>query len=173
LETSPGHHSNHWKNLRGFLPWTKGCLVCGESNPDGFHARLRVEDGLVKLDYTARENDVGYRHIVHGGILMTLADEVMTWAAILEFRSVAVAAEITTRLHGPVSAGTPLRFEAGVDKSNRRLAITGARVIDTRDGSVVATASGKYMPVPREKTQSQEEDFVRSPDTIPPEIFMD
>jgi len=147
--------------------------VCGEFNPDGFHARLRVEDGLVKLDYTARENDVGYSHIVHGGVLMTLADEVMTWAAILEFRSVAVAAEMTTRLHGPVSAGTPLRFEAGVSKSNRRLAVTEARVIDTRDSSVVATATGKYMPVPRDKTKSKLQDFVKSSESILPESIID
>jgi uncharacterized protein (TIGR00369 family) len=143
--------------------------VCGEKNPDGFHLRLRVENGIVKLDYTAREHDVGYRDIVHGGILMTLADEVMTWAAIIEFGCVAVAAEMTTRLHGPVSAGTPLRFEALVTKANRRLALTEASVIDTRTGAVVATTTGKYMPVSTERTKTQHEDFVMSPDTIPPE----
>ena len=173
MENSPDKFSCHWKNLRGTLPWTRGCLVCGENNPDGFHLRLRVEDGFVKLDYTAKAHDVGYHDIVHGGVLMTLADEIMTWAAILEFRCVAVAAEMTTRLHGPVSAGTPLRFEARVTKANRRLALTEANVIDTRDGTIVATCSGKYMPVPRGKTKSQEEDFVRHPDSIPPEAIID
>jgi len=157
--------------IRGTLPWTHGCLVCGEHNPHGFRLRLQVDGDLVWLDYTPQEHDVGYRHIVHGGILMTLADEVMTWVAILAFRGVAVAAEMTTRLQAPSPAGVPLRVEGRAVRSNRRMVLTEARIV-THTGALVATATGKYMPVPREQTGTTHEDFVVSPDSIPPEVLL-
>ena len=70
----------------GTLPWTKSCFVCGQENPHGLHLKCRVDDGQVILEYTTQERDLGWRSIVHGGIVMTLMDEVMTWAAILAAR---------------------------------------------------------------------------------------
>lgn len=158
--------------LRGILPWTRGCLVCGEHNPHGYHRRLSVDGGIVSLTYTPHEHDAGYRHIVHGGVLMTLADEVMTWSAILALRGMAVAAEMTTRLHAPSAAGVPLRVEARVVRATRRLVLTEGRVI-TGDGLLVASTSGKYMPVPVDHAGTRHEDFVRHPDAIPPEALID
>ncbi len=169
--------SNPWipdpdARLCGTLPWTHGCLVCGEHNTDGFHLRLKVDGGIVWLEYTPHECDVGYRHIVHGGVLMTLADEVMTWSAIIALRGMAVAAEMTTRLHAPASAGTPLRVEARVIRATRRLVLTEGRII-TPDGTLVASTSGKYMPVPIDHAGTRHEDFVRHPDSIQPEDIID
>ena len=40
------------------------------------------------------------------------------------------------------------------------------------DGTVVATATGKYLPMPSEHISLCEKDFVTSPDALPPtEIF--
>jgi uncharacterized protein (TIGR00369 family) len=151
--------------LSGVLPWTRSCLVCGEENPRGFHLRSRLENGAVVLDYTPRESDLGYRHLVHGGVLMTLLDEVMTWAAIVAARGICVAAEISVRLKAPVAEGEPLRFEARVSRHARRLILTEATARDTR-GAVVAEASGKYMPDPSGRAGLQFEDFVASPESI-------
>ena len=103
---------------------------------------------------------------------MTLADEVMTWAAILAFRGVAVAAEMTTRLHAPTPAGTPLRVEGRTIRATRRIALTEARILQA-DGTIIATATGKYMPVPRDQTGTRHEDFVASPESIPPGVILD
>jgi len=176
LDNAPSSVSNAWTTgpdgkIRGTLPWTHGCFVCGANNPHGFRLRMQLDGDLVWLQYTPHEHDVGYRHIVHGGVLMTLADEVMTWAAILAFRGVAVAAEMTTRLHAPSAAGIPLRVEARTTRANRRIALTEARIL-TDDGTLVASATGKYMPVPREQTGTTHEDFVISPESIPPSVLL-
>lgn len=153
--------------LNGTLPWTKSCFVCGERNPHGLRLKSRVEDGRVVLDYTAREADLGYRHIVHGGILATLLDEVMTWASILSIRKVCVAAELTTRLKQPVKVGQRLRVEAWVARKGSRLILVEGRVTGG-GGAVVATAEGKYMPMPEDQIELTEKDFVISPDAIHP-----
>ena len=58
-------------------------FVCGEENARGFNVRIRVDHGAVVLDYVTQRTDAGYTHLVHGGVAMTLMDEVMTWAAII------------------------------------------------------------------------------------------
>lgn len=155
------------ETLEGTLPWTKSCFVCGEQNPHGLRLKSRIENGRVVLDYTAREADLGYRHIVHGGILATLLDEVMTWAAILSIRRVCVAAELTTRLKHPVKVGRRLRVEGWVARKTSRLILVEGRITG-EDGSVAATAEGKYMPMPADQVELTEKDFVVSPDAIHP-----
>ncbi len=158
------------KSLSGILPWTRSCFVCGEDNPYGLHLRLRIESGRVFLDYTPREADLGYKHIVHGGIMVTLLDEAMTWAAIVAARRVCVAAELVTRLRKPVQVGQPLRVEGWVTRGTSRLILTEGRILNA-EGQALLTAQGKYMPMPREQIELTQKDFVISPDSIPPREF--
>ena len=110
--------------LQGALPWTRSCFVCGQDNPHGLHLRSRIENGRVMLDYTPREADLGYKHIVHGGIAITLLDEVMTWASIVAARRICVAAELATRLKKPIRVGQTLRVEGWVIRQTSRLILT-------------------------------------------------
>jgi uncharacterized protein (TIGR00369 family) len=148
-------------HLSGHLPWTRSCFVCGQDNPRGFQLRSRLEDGRVVLEYRTKPTDVGYKHTVHGGILMTLLDEVMTWSAILASHGVCVAAEMTTRLKAPVETGRTLRVEGWITRHTRRLNLTEGRVLDDL-GNLIAEASGKYMPVELEAGKLQADDFVQA-----------
>ncbi len=152
--------------LNGPLPWTQGCLVCGERNPRGFRLRTRLENGVVVLDYTTQREDAGYMHLVHGGVAMTLMDEVMTWAAILAAGRMCVAAEMTTRLEKPTEVGARLRVEARVTRQARRLVLTEALVKD-ESGRILSSATGKYVPMPPGQVSLHDKDFVHGPDTIP------
>ena len=156
------------KPLSGTLPWTRSCFVCGEDNPHGLHLRSRIEIGRVILDYTPREADLGYKHIVHGGIAVTLLDEVMTWAAIVAARRVCVAAELVTRLRKPVQVGQTLRVEGWVARETSRLILTEGRILNA-EGQALLTAEGKYMPMPKDQIELTQKDFVISPDSIPPQ----
>ena len=152
-----------WKLTSGILPWTKSCFVCGELNPHGLRLRSRVEGDRVALSYTTREADLGYRHLVHGGISMTLLDEVMTWAAILTFERSCVAAELTVRLKQPVSVNQSLRVEGWITSAKSRLVLASGRILD-EDGRELATADGKYVPMGSSEHALCVEDFVISPD---------
>jgi len=153
------------KQLQGTLPWTKSCHVCGQDNEDGYQLRSRIENGVIVLDYTPEEKHLGYRHIIHGGVSMTLLDEVMTWAAILATNQACVAAEMTTRLKGQVQLGTTLRVEGWVSKARGRLVLTEGHVLDQK-GECLVTATGKYMPMPEDEFSLCSDDFVASPESI-------
>ncbi len=157
---------NGWSR-NGTLPWTKSCFVCGEENERGLRLRSRIEDDKVVLNYTPRQTDLGWRSAVHGGLTMTLLDEVMTWAAMIEAGVACVAAETTTRMKKPVHVDQSLRVEAWVTQNRRKVVLTEGRMLDEK-GEVLATASGKYMQMPGEQFRICEDDFVFDGDTIPP-----
>jgi len=144
--------------LSGLLPWSRSCFVCGEANPHGLRLRSRLEGGKVVLEHVTRDADRGWKHIVHGGITMTLLDEVMAWAAIVRSQAPCVAAELTTRLLRPIEVGARLRVEGEVTGGRPRLLLTAGRVLG-EDGQVLATAEGKYVRMP-EGHGLRAEDFV-------------
>lgn len=160
------------KNVSGNLPWTRGCFVCGENNPHGLQLRSRLENGRVVLNYTTREVDLGYRNIVHGGIAMALLDEVMTWACIVAARGLCVAAEMTTRLKEAIEVGQSLRVEGEVTEQKPRLLFTKASILNDQ-GKKLASAVGKYVPMPRDKISLCSEDFVTSPEAISPDQLLE
>ena len=149
----------------GILPWSHSCFVCGQDNPHGLRLKCRLEDGRPVLDYTPSARDLGWRHLVHGGITITLLDEVMTWAAIIGARKPCVAAEVNSRLKRPVPAGRPLRIEAGIECVKSRLVCTTARMTDL-NGDELATATGKYMLMDGNQAVFCAEDFVEDPNEI-------
>jgi len=140
--------------------------VCGEANPHGLRLTSRVESGSVVIRYTPRDADRGWRRIVHGGIAMTLLDEVMTWAAILHTRRACVAAELSVRLRKPIEVGRPLRIIGNVTGGRPRLVLAEGTILDESD-TVLFSATGKYVPMDRETEQHCADDFVAGPDTIP------
>jgi uncharacterized protein (TIGR00369 family) len=161
-----------WPPTSGTLPWTRSCFVCGDSNPRGLRLRSRIEGDRVVIRYATQETDLGYRHIIHGGIAMTLLDEVMTWAAILSARAVCVAAEVTARLRKPIVAGQSIRVEGRMTERRYTLYLTEGRVLDGA-GSVLATARGKYVPMPSDQLRLCVKDFVPSPESISPTLLFD
>jgi len=124
-----------------------------------------VEGDRVVLTHVPREADLGYRHLVHGGISMTLLDEVMTWAGILTFKRACVAAELTVRLQKPILVGQAIRVEGWITRAKSRLVEAEGRIVDAHQ-TVFATAVGKYVPMPGDDVHLCLKDFVESPGAI-------
>jgi len=155
----------------GTLPWSRSCFVCGQDNERGLRLMSRLEDGNVILEYRTRVSDAGYRSLVHGGISMTLLDEVMTWASIVALQRLCVAAELKVRLRIPVRPGEKLRVEGRVAERKTRLVETEAQVWNEA-GEEVASACGKYLPLPDEDIEECMSDFVASSKSLKPEEIL-
>lgn len=156
---------SNWGLPSGTLPRTKSCFICGEKNAHGLRSCSRIENDRVLLEHVTREEDLGWRHLVHGGILMAMLDEVMTWAAILTFRKACVAAEVTVRLKAPVAVGSRIRAEGWTQVVKSRVVETEGQIMD-ENGEVLATASGKYMAMPSDKVPFCAGDFVFEQDSL-------
>jgi len=130
-----------------------------------------VENGRVVLQYTTREADLGYRHIIHGGIAIALLDEVMTWAAIIFVRQACVAAEITTRLKMPIRLGETIKAVGEVHGGKPRLMLTKGQVLNKK-GEELVSAVGKYVPMASDQVSLCSKDFVVSPEAIDPDLLL-
>ena len=86
------------------LPHTPGCLVCGRENPHGLHLSFFVDPqtGIVETKFTSRAADIGFPQVIHGGIIATVLDEAMVWAATWAGKRFCLCGELTTRFRQPV-----------------------------------------------------------------------
>jgi uncharacterized protein (TIGR00369 family) len=129
------------------LPHTHGCLVCGRDNPLGLHLSLHVDPdvGIVRTTYTPLSAHIGFVGIIHGGVLSTVLDEAMVWAATWSINRFCVCGELTVRFRKPARVEEPLRCEASVTTSRPRLILTTGDIRDAA-GETIASATGKYVP---------------------------
>lgn len=67
--------------MKYYFPHTDVCFVCGEGNPIGLNLKAYYEDGKIMTEFFTRPNLAGYKDAIHGGIITTVIDEVMTWCA--------------------------------------------------------------------------------------------
>ena len=148
------------------LPHTAGCVVCGRDNPHGLRCSLHVDEatGQITTDFLAGREHIGFEGIVHGGLLSTVLDEAMVWAAIWSAKRACVAGELSVRFRAGAGPGQLLRCSARVESVRSRLIETTGKIIDEQ-GKVVATGDGKYVPLSEERHQGFVATFIDEPQT--------
>ena len=134
------------------LPHTPGCLVCGRDNPHGLHLNFAVDPatGVVRTEFTPASHHIGFTGIAHGGILATVFDEAMVWAATWSGKRFCVCGELTVRFRRAAQIDQPLSIEARIVSPRARLIQTAGTAIDV-DGNLVAESIGKYVPMSAER----------------------
>jgi acyl-coenzyme A thioesterase PaaI-like protein len=149
------------------LPHTAGCVVCGRENPQGLRLSLHVsgsDDSSVHTEFRPGPQHIGFEGIIHGGLLATVLDEAMVWAATWAGKRFCVAGELNTRFRAGAAPGKLLHIVAKVESIRSRLIETVGTITDA-DGRVVATGDGKYIPLSTERHREFVETFVDEPAT--------
>lgn len=146
------------------LPHTRSCFVCGESNAIGMNLRFETDGRIVQTRFTPRPEHVGFKKVVHGGIIATLLDEIMVWACAVQTKRFAYCAELTARFLNPLRPGEET-VATGELIANRREKIFEAKAeIKDSAGRLLATATGKYLPVKTVDAADMATDFSGSPE---------
>ena len=133
------------------LPNTDWCFVCGEENKAGLQSRFYVEDGLVKARLRPRSHHCGFKGVIHGGIVASILDETMGWAAAVPINRMCVTGEMTVRYIENAPDDRELICVTDVEKSNRRIVYTTGVLVDD-EGTKYASATGKFTPLTEAKT---------------------
>lgn len=142
------------------LPHTASCFVCGESNASGLKIRFETDGAKARARFVPRLEHIGFKDTVHGGILATLLDEIMVWACAIQTRRFAYCAELTIRFQSPARPGQEV-FLTGELAANRRNKLFEAKgEIRDASGQVLATGSGKYIPIKEIKARAMLDDFI-------------
>lgn len=124
---------------------TNGCFVCGGGNASGMHLTFEQDNEARRIRgrFQIGAEYQGAMGIIHGGIIATLLDEVMSKAN--RFRKVrAVTAELHVEYLRPVMAGADLLVEGWeTDAKGRNLFLQGE--IRDAHGHVLARGRGRFV----------------------------
>ncbi|MCX8030995.1 MAG: PaaI family thioesterase [Thermodesulfovibrionales bacterium] len=120
------------------------CFACGKNNHQGLKLEFLNRNGKILSQFTASSTYQGYKGIVHGGIICTLLDEAMVYAAIEE-GSLPITAELTVRFKNPLKVGETALIEAEVTKKTSRLTLAQAKLTRKTDGELIASAMAKII----------------------------
>jgi len=122
------------------------CFGCGHPTPTALHLEfLLAPDKSVVCLATVSDKFEGPSGYLHGGIIATLLDEIMSKSVrALGFTSMTRHMEIDYRR--PVPSRAPIRLEGRVIRSEGRKHWTEAEILDPQ-GSALAQGKGLFIDV--------------------------
>src|SRR5258708_31649888 len=142
------------------LPHTRSCFVCGESNPIGLKLRFETDGRSVQAHFVRRAEHIGFRQTVHGGLIATLLDEIMVWACAVQARRFAFCAELNVRFLSPVRPNESALATAELVANRRNRIFEAKAELRSERGALLATATGKYLPIKAADAADMATDFV-------------
>jgi acyl-coenzyme A thioesterase PaaI-like protein len=112
------------------------CFACGRDNKIGLKLKFHRDGKDVKAEFTPGEQYQGWPGVVHGGILNTILDEVMAWAAI--HRGLfCVTARMEVRIKSTPLVGQRYIASARVTAHRKRLVEAESEIM-LEDGTTIA-----------------------------------
>lgn len=118
------------------------CFGCAPDHPFGFRLRFDRDGQDVVTHFTPGERYQGPPGVMHGGLVMTLADEVAAWAVLATTGLFGFTGKVTCKLHRPVRIGVPVEGRARVVKDLRRL--VDVEVVLRQDGQDAFTGEMRF-----------------------------
>ncbi len=116
---------------------------CGDKNPLGLRLKHVKEGDKFVTTFMPEERYQGYPGKLHGGIITTILDDVMS-RCVNEMGLIGFTARLEVRFRQCIFVGQPIRAEAWVVKTRRLLIDTQSHVL-TEDGTIAAEAQARFM----------------------------
>ncbi len=102
-----------------FIPtngWDKHCFGCSPSNPAGLQMKFYTDEKSIYSWPKVPAHLCGWNNLVHGGVISTILDEVMGWAAIHLLKLIVLTKTMTIDYIQPVFINDELKAEAWITK---------------------------------------------------------
>ena len=112
------------------------CFACGQKNPIGLKLSFQWDGKTARAEFTPTKYYQGWSGIIHGGIIICILDEAMTYATYFEGLN-CLTAKMQTRLKRPALVGDPVVITGSITKRTRKLVETKA-AITLKDGTPIA-----------------------------------
>ena len=137
-------------------PNSQMCFVCGMENPIGLKMFFYEDDeGRVIARFTPREEHQGYPGVLHGGIAMSLLDEIIG-RTLVRYDIWAATAKLEVRFRKPVPIGQEVTVIGEMTNLRRRV-MQGHGEIRLADGTVAVEADGVYIRISDEDIKRYQE----------------
>ncbi|NCN10135.1 MAG: PaaI family thioesterase [Leptospira sp.] len=150
-----------WKEVKN-LPYKK-CFGCGGANEIGLKMEFESNQKEIRSFTHIPEHLAGWSNLAHGGVLATILDETMAWAAIYLERSYILTKKISVEFIKPVFVGDNLEARGHIlEKISAKEVLVYAE-IKNANGVVVAKGEGNialFTPESIRKFGFLEEDYL-------------
>ncbi len=120
------------------------CFGCSPINPYGLKMTFFTDERSVFSSVTVPDHLCGWNRLVHGGVISTLLDEIMSWSAIYFFKKVILTKSMTVDFLKPVYIGEALQVQGGIqERVSEREAVMEAHLFNP-SREVCARAKGVF-----------------------------
>ena len=118
------------------------CFGCGPANEHGLKMKFFGSENMIYSEIAVPDYLLGWNGVVHGGILSTILDEVMSWGAIFLARKFILTKSMTVNYHKPVYVGDMLRIESEIkERISEREALMTGRLFNSK-GELSVSSTG-------------------------------
>jgi uncharacterized protein (TIGR00369 family) len=90
------------------------CFGCSPVNPSGLQMNFFADRDTVFSNVTIPDHLCGWSNIAHGGVLTTILDEIMSWAALHFIKRITMTKSMNIEFIKPVYIRNPLKAEGKV-----------------------------------------------------------
>ena len=117
------------------------CFGCGPHNEHGLRMKFYGNDKIVYSNIVIPDYMIGWKNLVHGGIISTILDECMVRCAMFQLRKFGFTKTMTINYLKPVIAGDMLKVESEIQEhiNDRDVSVLG-KVFDGK-GKLCASST--------------------------------
>ncbi|MGB3225192.1 MAG: PaaI family thioesterase [Desulforhopalus sp.] len=137
-----------WKQLPNL---DKDCFGCGLENHSGLQMTFETNGEQIRSKINVTPQFRGWSKLVHGGVISTILDETMSWAAIFLMKRFILTKQMTIQFHRPVYVGSSLSGIGSIkERIRERKAIIKAELFDDK-GELCASSEGEFVLYTKEQ----------------------
>ncbi len=105
------------------------CYGCGPDHPHGFRLRYERDGDEVVTRFTPGEQHQGPLSVMHGGLVMTLADETAAWAILATLGKFGFTSSFEGKLRRPVRIHQEAEARAKLTRTSSRVVVSSVRIL--------------------------------------------
>jgi acyl-coenzyme A thioesterase PaaI-like protein len=120
------------------------CFACSPVNEAGLQMVFFQHADTVYSRVTIPAHLGGWNAVTHGGVVSTILDETMSWAAMVLLRRLSFTQKMTVEFKRTVAVGTTMEAEGRIRevRNNREAVVEG--ILTDPTGNVCAVSEGTF-----------------------------
>ena len=120
------------------------CFACSPANEAGLQMAFFQRENTVYARVTIPDHLGGWNAVAHGGVVSTILDETMSWAAMVLLERLSFTQKMTVEFKRTVAVGATMEAEGRIRavKDNREALVEG--ILTDLAGNVCALSEGTF-----------------------------
>jgi len=123
---------------------THNCFGCSPINPSGLQMKFYTNDASVFSEVTVPQHLCGWNNLIHGGVLSTILDEIMSWAAIYLLKRITLTKSMAIDFLKPVYIDHTLKAEGKVLELKGKHEAVMEGILSSSDGTICTRSTANF-----------------------------